>query len=316
MSFYFIHTASGQEGPLSLEQLKTKNITKDTLVWREGLDQWAKAGTLTELKELFIVVPPPLPGRQPEKANSVHTPVPKKYKSLVLPAALVIILLAAAIFYFERKSKKTSTEQLALSNSAHTGQPDSLVKNDTTNKKDTSAKKDTMKMVNLDTLSNNMNWDTTSANKNKDSATSKADTSAGLPPYFITTKKKKEKKQPPKKVEKEKGKEKQNEANTQTETEKINPVSYLEVSGSFRKNIILETILEGTIYNHSNNTAFRDVVINVRFIDNRGHTIDTKQFTQPGLLRQGRSASFKFKTHTPYKAISARYSIAGAKIGG
>lgn len=34
------------------------NLTKDTLVWTNGMEQWAKAGTVDNLKSLFPVVPP------------------------------------------------------------------------------------------------------------------------------------------------------------------------------------------------------------------------------------------------------------------
>jgi hypothetical protein len=36
-------------------------LTRDTLVWKEGMAAWAKAGDVAELAPLFKAVPPPLP---------------------------------------------------------------------------------------------------------------------------------------------------------------------------------------------------------------------------------------------------------------
>ncbi len=56
-----------QAGPYDMDTLKqliTQNqLTKDTLVWREGMANWLAAGELTELNSLFGSVPPPIPGQ-------------------------------------------------------------------------------------------------------------------------------------------------------------------------------------------------------------------------------------------------------------
>lgn len=55
---YYLHDGDEQRGPFSLDDLKTKFITKETPVWREGLNDWTKAGMLDELSSLFASVPP------------------------------------------------------------------------------------------------------------------------------------------------------------------------------------------------------------------------------------------------------------------
>ncbi|MDR1535283.1 MAG: SPFH domain-containing protein [Planctomycetota bacterium] len=54
-----------QEGPLDAAALAAKSaaggITRDTLMWRQGMRDWQKAGEIGELTELFANVPPPLP---------------------------------------------------------------------------------------------------------------------------------------------------------------------------------------------------------------------------------------------------------------
>lgn len=61
MKHYF-YAENGQKfGPFTLEELKDKKIKKSTLVWSEGMDDWAKAETFEELKSLLVLEPPPLP---------------------------------------------------------------------------------------------------------------------------------------------------------------------------------------------------------------------------------------------------------------
>lgn len=52
-------------GPYDLGTLKGQagggGLSPDTLVWRDGMAQWARAGDQPELKSLFSATPPPLP---------------------------------------------------------------------------------------------------------------------------------------------------------------------------------------------------------------------------------------------------------------
>ena len=62
--YYF---SDGQErfGPFSLEELRSQSISKDTLIWHEELDDWQKAGSLSELTALFELPTMPLPSDGP-----------------------------------------------------------------------------------------------------------------------------------------------------------------------------------------------------------------------------------------------------------
>lgn len=42
-----------QLGPFSLSDLAERNITEDTKIWCAGMDKWAPAGTVEELRSLF-----------------------------------------------------------------------------------------------------------------------------------------------------------------------------------------------------------------------------------------------------------------------
>lgn len=49
-------------GPFDLNTLKQMAIagqfTADNLVWKVGMAEWEKAGTINELKSIFVVIPP------------------------------------------------------------------------------------------------------------------------------------------------------------------------------------------------------------------------------------------------------------------
>ncbi|WP_031435654.1 DUF4339 domain-containing protein [Methylomarinum vadi] len=64
---YFFSKNNQQTGPLDLEAIKKKiaegTITSQTLVWREGMDNWKPADQIQELSTFFKsgAKPPPLP---------------------------------------------------------------------------------------------------------------------------------------------------------------------------------------------------------------------------------------------------------------
>ena len=67
MNKYFTHNGQDEKGPFTINQLKKQKISKETMIWFEGLKNWTKAGEIAELKDLFVPKPPPF--RQ-EQTNS------------------------------------------------------------------------------------------------------------------------------------------------------------------------------------------------------------------------------------------------------
>lgn len=57
---YYYSTGGHQIGPISLDELLTKDIKRDTLVWKEGLADWVRASELPELANVLSKVPPPI----------------------------------------------------------------------------------------------------------------------------------------------------------------------------------------------------------------------------------------------------------------
>lgn len=75
MKKYYYSDGKQQIGPLSKEELQSKGITKETLVWYEGLTEWTKAGDAEELADLFPNTPTPPP--LPEEKTTTPPPIPQ-----------------------------------------------------------------------------------------------------------------------------------------------------------------------------------------------------------------------------------------------
>lgn len=73
MTQYFYTIGQQQFGPVAKEELQGK-ITKETLVWCEGMQNWVKAGDVDDLADLFpnIPTPPPMP-EQKQSTNNIKT---------------------------------------------------------------------------------------------------------------------------------------------------------------------------------------------------------------------------------------------------
>jgi len=72
---FYIVTNGQQAGPFTIDDLKAKNIQRDTLVWTEGIDNWTKAEHIPLLKEVLRATPPPLPNAE-TKTTSQQVPPP------------------------------------------------------------------------------------------------------------------------------------------------------------------------------------------------------------------------------------------------
>ena len=66
---YTVAISGQQYGPYNMQQMQQMaqcgQINANTLVWAPGMPQWAAAGTVPELAQLFAAVPPPMPTAPP-----------------------------------------------------------------------------------------------------------------------------------------------------------------------------------------------------------------------------------------------------------
>jgi membrane protease subunit (stomatin/prohibitin family) len=62
---YFVAINNQQAGPFDLANLtqmaRSGEISRDSLVWKNGMASWAAAGSVGELTSVFSTLPPPLP---------------------------------------------------------------------------------------------------------------------------------------------------------------------------------------------------------------------------------------------------------------
>ena len=70
---YFIAEDDEQKGPFSFNELQEMGISKTTLIWKEGFEDWTEAGKLEKLQSLLKITPPKLPKREGEKKNKDKT---------------------------------------------------------------------------------------------------------------------------------------------------------------------------------------------------------------------------------------------------
>ncbi len=67
MKKYYYIKDDNKLGPFDIEELKSENLNRDTLVWFQAIKYWTKASEIKELGELFIHLPPPIPTGQTKK---------------------------------------------------------------------------------------------------------------------------------------------------------------------------------------------------------------------------------------------------------
>lgn len=62
---YFVAVEGRQTGPFDITTLSNQaasgRLTRQSLVWTQGMPQWMRAGDVPELAEVFASIPPPLP---------------------------------------------------------------------------------------------------------------------------------------------------------------------------------------------------------------------------------------------------------------
>lgn len=70
MKKYFYSDGTNNFGPFTIEELKEKGITRETMIWFQELGEWKKADTIQELNDLFALIPPPV---QPQISNNQNS---------------------------------------------------------------------------------------------------------------------------------------------------------------------------------------------------------------------------------------------------
>lgn len=80
-NYFYLNARNEQQGPVAAEKLLENGVTKNTLVWKEGMSQWEPAGNVAELSSLFAgqqTPPPPVPPVNPPRPGAVPPPNPPR----------------------------------------------------------------------------------------------------------------------------------------------------------------------------------------------------------------------------------------------
>lgn len=92
MDYYYLDADMRQVGPMSMDDLVAAGVTGDTMVWHEGLEEWAKAGNLPEVVKAMERKARPATPEKPQAPESPESPVkpespekPEKPESPVKP---------------------------------------------------------------------------------------------------------------------------------------------------------------------------------------------------------------------------------------
>lgn len=72
MKEYYFLNGKDQKGPLTIDQLSSKELTSETLIWTEGMENWTKLKDIPELAQTIKLksVPPPIPTEIDEKTST------------------------------------------------------------------------------------------------------------------------------------------------------------------------------------------------------------------------------------------------------
>lgn len=134
MKKYYIYDGQEQKGPFSLEELKTKSISHNTLIWYEGIENWVEASQVEELKPLITNLnttppaPPPISKTvTPHTYTQKHSPNKKNTAYIVLSVFGLMIVLFSIIGYISEQ-KKRRLELLKISEEQARAKEEALIK--------------------------------------------------------------------------------------------------------------------------------------------------------------------------------------------
>ena len=94
--------------------------------------------------------------------------------------------------------------------------------------------------------------------------------------------------------------------------ENESPLKFLKISGSFRNNIINQTIIEGDVVNNATLTTYKNIEVSVNFKDKEGNSVEKQKHTLDESVRPGETSNFKIKVKHVKEAESVTIDIVDA----
>lgn len=119
MKKYYLHDGIDQQGPFGIEELKLKNISRETPIWYDGLPEWTTVEKIYELKILLNSTPPPFQNTVAKTAKANYQPEMKKnnLSLFALIIAGIIILILGLIYLLKNKSTNIENNLNKVENS-------------------------------------------------------------------------------------------------------------------------------------------------------------------------------------------------------
>ncbi len=118
MKKYYLHDGKENIGPFDLDELKSKGIKKDTIVWCEGMQDWTSAGVIDELKNIVLVTPPPITKKAEINLPPVLKPKTNWFRwfgKMLLITLLFVVAIGLISSYFESKNDVPNYEESVMS---------------------------------------------------------------------------------------------------------------------------------------------------------------------------------------------------------
>lgn len=105
MKKYYLQNGSENIGPFAIEELKIKGITKNTLIWFEGISDWTEANRIEELANILNSTPPPIKNITPPQ-------IKKKSSGLnfIQKIALVILIFIIGTVIYSNLNDSNNIE--------------------------------------------------------------------------------------------------------------------------------------------------------------------------------------------------------------
>ncbi len=237
MKTYYIQQDNQQQGPFSIDQLKSMQINPAVPVRAEGFKNWIKAKEIPELyKALFATSPQVVVLAETGKESFQST---AEKTGLVAPKSRKIVLVLLTLFI---------TGFLIIK------------------------------------LQQSENYASTSMSASV-SAIEKKNAIEKTPAQLKEERKKKE---------------------------KANPSAYVKTKINWRKNLVGETVLEGTLTNTATLSNFKDPVILVTWLSKTNTTLATSRYPLYEYLGAKKTISYKLKVKAPPKYNSIKASVESA----
>jgi len=97
------------------------------------------------------------------------------------------------------------------------------------------------------------------------------------------------------------------------ELEQKSPAGFLTVSGTKKKNLLGQTVVNGTIFNKARVVTYKDIELKLSFYSKTGTLLEEDKEVIYESIHPGGSKRFKSKYFTPKGTDSVAMKIAGAK---